>query len=202
VGPKTATLKDGDEKGMTLKKWRWVALGVVGAIIIIVALTIWNFSFRRVTVVSDVEEGPKTIAVLPFADLSPEKDQEYFVDGLSEEILNSLTKIPAFLVTARTSSFSFKGTDKTIQEIASILGVDSVLEGSVRKAGDALRITAQLISASDGFRLWSETYDRKLKDIFAVQEDIAKAVADQLKVTLGIAQSLKQLGGTDNLESL
>jgi len=152
-------------------------------------------------VVAEVKEAPKTIAVLPFVNLSPDPDQEYFVDGLSEELLNSLTKIPDLLVTARTSSFSFKGTDKKVQEIAKELGVEHILEGSVRKADNALRITAQLIRAADGFHLWSETYDRELKDIFAVQEDVAKTVANELKLTLGIDKSVKQLGGTDNLEA-
>jgi len=156
---------------------------------------------KQETVVADVEEAPKTIAVLPFVDLSPEKDQEYFVDGLSEELLNSFTKIPDLSVIARTSSFTFKDSDKTVQEIASVLGADHILEGSVRKAGNALRITAQLIQAVDGIHLWSETYDRELKDIFAVQEDIATAVAKELKVTLGIDHSFRQLGGTDNLEA-
>jgi len=149
----------------------------------------------------DVEEAPKTIAVLPFADMSPDKDQEYFVDGLSEELLNSLTKIKKLQVVARTSSFAFKGTNKTVQEIAEVLGADHVLEGSVRKAGNSLRITAQLIRAADGIHLWSETYDRELKDIFTIQEDIAVTVANELKVTLGVGKSLKQLGGTQNEEA-
>jgi len=142
-----------------------------------------------------------SIAVLPFIDLSPEKDQEYFVDGLSEEILNGLCQIADLGVAGRTSCFSFKGSNKTIQEISSILKVDNVLEGSVRKAGSKLRITAQLVDAVDGLHLWSKTYDRELKDIFEVQEDIALRVADELKVTLGIGKTFKQLGGTDNLEA-
>jgi len=156
---------------------------------------------EQAPVISDVEEAPKTIAVIPFVNLSPDPDQEYFVDGLSEELLNCLSKIPDLLVTARTSSFTFKGTDKKVQEIANELGVAHLLEGSVRKDDNALRITAQLIRAADGFHLWSETYDRELKDIFAVQEDIARAVAAELKVTLGIDHSLQPLGGTDNLEA-
>ena len=150
-----------------------------------------------------VQEKP-SIAVLPFDDLSPEKDQEYFVDGLSEEILNSLTKIPDLLVTARTSAFAFKGKDENVQDIAKELGVAHILEGSVRKAGDTLRITAQLIRAIDGFHLWSKSYDKELKgvaDILAIQEDIAIAVANELKLTLGISESPKELGGTENLEA-
>jgi len=147
---------------------------------------------------TDITETPKTIAILPFADMSPEKDQEYFVDGLSEELLNCLAKINGLRVTSRTSSFSFKNTDKTLQEVASVLGVEHILEGSVRKAGDALRITAQLIRVKDDSHLWSETYNRELKDIFTVQEDIARTVADELKVKLGVGKSMRQLGGTDN----
>ena len=152
-------------------------------------------------VASGVEEAPKTVAVLPFADLSPDPGQGYFVDGLSEELLNRLTKIPGLLVTARTSCFAFKGCDRNVQEIAKELGVDHVLEGSVRKVDKSLRITAQLVRASDGFYLWSKTYNRKLEDIFAVQEDIANAVANELKASLGIKKSLRSLGGTENLEA-
>jgi adenylate cyclase len=203
VGPKAATTKEGDDKKTKLNNWRWTALSAIGAIIvIIVAVAVWNFYLRQAPTTIDVEEAPKTIAVLPFDDLSPEKDQEYFVVGLSEELLNTLTKIPDLLVTAKTSSFAFKGTDKMVQDIAEVLGVANILEGSVRKAGNALRITAQLVRASDGFHLWSETYDRELKDIFAVQEDIAIKVANELKMTLGIGKPLKNLGGTGNLDSL
>jgi TolB-like protein len=197
MGPKAVTPKEEKEKKAGSKTWQRVAFPVV-AIIILGAVAIWYFSFRQAPVVRDVEEAPKTIAVLPFDDLSPEKDQEYFVLGLSEEILNYLSKISGLHVTSRTSSFTFKDSDKTIQEIAEILGREYILEGSVRKAGNELRITAQLIQVADDRHLWSETYDRELKDIFAVQEDIAIAVADELKVTLGIGKSLKQLGGTDN----
>jgi adenylate cyclase len=211
MGPKAVTSKERDEKKTKSKKWQWTSFGAAGAIIVIIgALAIWYFSFRQAPVVSDVEEAPvvaevkeapKTIAVLPFVDISPEKDQEYFVDGLSEEILNSLTQIPDLGVTARTSSFFFKGTNKNVQEIANALGVDYILEGSVRKAGNALRITAQLVQAADGLHLFSKTYDRELKEIFAVQEDIATSVADELKVTLGIERSLRPLGGTDNVDA-
>jgi TolB-like protein/Tfp pilus assembly protein PilF len=149
----------------------------------------------------EVKDAPKTIAVLPFADMSPDKDQEYFVDGLSEELLNCLAKIQDLQVIARTSSFAFKGTDKTIQEIADVLGANHILEGSVRKSGNSLRITAQLIRAADGIHLWTETYDRKLEDIFDVQEDIATTVANELKIKLGVGNTFLQLGGTDNMEA-
>jgi TolB-like protein/Flp pilus assembly protein TadD len=130
------------------------------------------------------EAASASIAVLPFADMSPEKDQEYFSDGLAEELLNVLAKIEGLRVAARTSSFSFKGTNVDIATVAKRLNVASVLEGSVRKAGNRVRITAQLVNAADGFHLWSETFDRELDDIFAVQDEIARAVADALEITL------------------
>ncbi len=125
-----------------------------------------------------------SIAVLPFVDMSSGKDQEYFSDGISEELLNLLAKIPQLQVTARTSSFSFKGKETGIPEIARTLHVAHVLEGSVRKAGNSVRITAQLIRAGTDKHLWSQTYDRKLDDIFAIQDEIAADVVKQLKVTL------------------
>jgi TolB-like protein len=149
--------------------------------------------------VSDVEKAKKTIAVLPFTDLSPEKDQEYFADGIAEELINSLTRISDLGVAGRTSSFSFKGSNKTIQEIASVLGVEYILEGSVRKAGNALRITAQLVRAADDLHLWSKTYDRELKDIFAVQDNIAQSVADALQITLGVGELGRTPGMTRNI---
>jgi len=126
----------------------------------------------------------KSIAVLPFADMSENHDQEYFADGLAEELMGLLSKIPALKVPARTSSFSFKGTQATVTEIAAALGVAHVLEGSVRKSGDQLRVSAQLVRVDDGFLLWSETYDRKLDDVFKVQDEIATAVVRALEVSL------------------
>ena len=125
-----------------------------------------------------------SIAILPFADLSPGKDQEYFTDGLSEEVLNVLAKIPNLRVTGRRSSFQFKGKNEDSRAIGQKLNVTTLLEGSVRKAGNRVRITAQLVKVADGFHLWSETYDRELTDIFAVQDDIARAVSSALKVRL------------------
>ena len=132
----------------------------------------------------------KSVAVLPFTDMSEKKDQEYFSDGLSEELIDMLSKVPDLRVPARTSSFYFKGKSEDIATIAQRLHVANVLEGSVRKAGDRLRITAQLIRADNGYHLWSETYDRDAKDIFKVQDEIAGAVVDALKAKLAPAQSL------------
>lgn len=125
-----------------------------------------------------------SIAVLPLVDRSPDKDQEYFTDGLTEELISSLARIEGLRVAARTSSFSFKGKDLKAGEIAQDLGVSTILEGSIRKAGNHVRITAQLVNAADGFQLWSETYDRELDDIFAVQDDIARSVTEALEVRL------------------
>jgi TolB-like protein len=126
----------------------------------------------------------KSVAVLPFVDMSEKKDQEYFSDGLSEELIDMLTKVPNLRVPARTSSFYFKGKQTTIAEIAKSLGVAHVLEGSVRKSGENLRITAQLIRADNGYHIWSETYDRKLDDIFRIQDEIAGRVLISLKAAL------------------
>jgi TolB-like protein len=126
----------------------------------------------------------KSIAVLPFVNMSSDQEQEYFADGISEELLNLLAQVPQLRVIARTSSFSFKGKDADIAEIADQLNVAHVLEGSVRKSGDTLRITAQLIRASDSSHLWSQTYDRPMTDVFKVQDEIAAAVVNELKIKL------------------
>src|SRR5688572_1637816 len=125
-----------------------------------------------------------SIAVLPFVNMSADKEQEYFADGISEELLNLLAQVPGLRVIARTSSFSFKGKDVAIAEIARKLNVANVLEGSVRKSGDKVRITAQLVRASDSSHLWSESYDRQLTDVFKVQDEIAGAVVSELKIKL------------------
>ncbi|MEM1402752.1 MAG: tetratricopeptide repeat protein [Pseudomonadota bacterium] len=127
-----------------------------------------------------------SIAVLPFADLSPDGDQEYFADGVSEELLNVLAKVKGMRVAGRTSSFAFKGRNEDLREIGRVLGVDNILEGSVRTQGNRVRVTAQLIQVTDGFHLWSETYDGDLTDIFAVQDDIAEEILEALKTTLGV----------------
>jgi serine/threonine protein kinase/Tfp pilus assembly protein PilF len=125
-----------------------------------------------------------SIAVLPFRDMSSQKDQDYFCEGIAEELINALVKLDGLRVAARTSAFQFKNSDDDIKKIGSRLNVKTVLEGSVRKAGDRLRITAQLINVTDGFHLWSGKYDRKLEDIFAIQDEISLAIVDKLKVKL------------------
>jgi TolB-like protein len=127
----------------------------------------------------------RSIAVLPFVNMSGEPEQEYFSDGISEEILNVLVRTPGLRVAARTSSFAFKGSTRDIAEIGRELNVRLVLEGSVRKQGERVRVTAQLIDAASGFHLWSQSFDRELRDIFAIQDEIARAVATELELTLG-----------------
>lgn len=130
---------------------------------------------------------PQSIAVLPFANMSHDADDEYFSDGLTEEIINALVQVPGLKVIARTSAFAFKGKNEDIRRIAEALGVTNVLEGSVRRAGTRIRITAQLIHAADGTHLWSQRYDRELADIFAVQDEISAAISGALKLKLAAA---------------
>jgi TolB-like protein/Tfp pilus assembly protein PilF len=130
------------------------------------------------------EEKAKSIAVLPFVNMSSDSEQEYFSDGISEEILNSLARVKELKVAGRTSSFAFKGQNQDLRQIGETLGVGHILEGSVRKSGAKVRITAQLIQVEDGFHLWSDTYDRELTDVFAIQDEIATAILEQLKAQL------------------
>ncbi len=130
--------------------------------------------------VADLPHSLPSIAVLPFANMSGDKEQEYFSDGLAEEIINALVKIPGLKVIARTSAFAFKGQNTDIRKIAETLGVANILEGSVRRSGNRIRVTAQLITAADGSHLWSERYDREMADVFAVQDEISAAIAGAL----------------------
>jgi len=155
-----------------------------------------------VSVIAHAAAPDKSIAVLPFVNMSADKDNEYFSDGISEEILNALVKVADLKVAGRTSSFYFKGKNESLITIGEKLGVANVLEGSVRKQGDKVRITAQLIRTKDGFHLWSETYDGDLKDIFALQETIAQTITDKLQVILqGNQKSALVNAGTSNIEA-
>ncbi len=140
-----------------------------------------------------------SIAVLPFTNMSSDPEQEYFADGLSEELLNHLAQLKGLQVAGRTSSFYFKGKHEDLRIIGEKLGVNHLLEGSVRKAGNRLRITAQLIDAATGTHLWSQTYDRTLDDVFAIQEGIARAVAEALSITLGVGKTVRVAGGTSHV---
>jgi TolB-like protein len=140
------------------------------------------------------EVSPKSVAVLPFVNMSGDPKNEFFSDGITEEILNALAQIPDLKVAARTSAFAFKGKDPDLRHVGEVLAVAHVLEGSVQRSGDDVRITAQLIDTRSGFHLWSEKYDRKLTNIFAVEDEISKAIADKLQLQLAGARA----SGTGN----
>jgi len=148
-------------------------------------------------------QDEKSIAVLPFVNMSGDPDNEYFSDGLSEELLNSLVRLGGLKVTGRTSSFAFKGQNQDLREIGRLLNVANVLEGSVRKAGNRVRITVQLVKASDGYHLWSDTFDRELDDIFAIQAEIADRVTKALHVTLmgGEAETQTSISASQNAQA-
>jgi len=169
--------------------------------VLAIAAGLWVAESRKRSVPPKVSAGIVSIAVMPFVNMSSDKEQEYFSDGLSEELLNHLVRIPGLRVAARTSSFQFKGKNEDLRTIALKLNVSNILEGSVRKEGQKVRITAQLINADDGFHMWSETYDRDLSDVFEVQEDIARSVANSLKVKLFGATPFASSAATNNLEA-
>ena len=177
TGPRVTSKRSRDAS----PRRRALSLAAIGAAVAIILIGGWQFLGRGV---SDAAEA--SVAVLPFENLSGNAENEYFSDGMTEEILNALAQVPDLRVAARTSSFAYKGRDVDIREVARDLGVATVLEGSVRREGDDLRITAQLIDARNGFHVWSETYDRKLESVFAIQEEIAGAIARELKGSLGL----------------
>ncbi len=144
----------------------------------------------------------KSIAVLPFVNMSADPENEYFTDGIAEEIINALTKVQALRVASRTSSFAFKGKNQDIRKVGEQLNVGTVLEGSVRKAGTKLRVTAQLVSVTDGYHLWSERYDRELQDVFAIQDEIAENIVRALRVVLSDAEKRAiEKAPTDNVQA-
>ncbi len=173
----------------------WVLLGIL---VLAVSASAWLWLAGE----SPSTAGAQSIAVLPFVDMSPARDQQHIGDGIAEEILDQLTGLEGLRVTARTSSFAFRDRNQTLPSIAEALNVNAILEGSIRRDGDRLRITAQLINASDGYHLWSETYERQLTDIFAIQADIARAVAGALGITLGVGDVNAFSGaGTNSVEA-
>lgn len=160
---------------------RRVTIAAVAAVSLFVVIAGY---LNRTRSSRSVQANSPSIAVLPFADLSPSKDQEYFSDGLSEELINDLTRVPNLRVVARSSAFQFKDKNEDLRLVGRKLGVANILEGTVRKEGDRVRIRVELTKADDGFQLWSETYDRQISDIFAVQDDIARAVTGALQAKL------------------
>jgi TolB-like protein len=176
---------------------RWpIGLAALAGVILI-GLSAWWLATGRIRGTGTYD----SIAVLPFANLSGNEDLEYFSDGLSEELLNALAGVEDLRVAARTSSFAFKGTNADIRTIADSLGVETVLEGSVRRSGDQVRITVQLIDAEHGFHLWSHEYDRGLEDVFATQDEIASAVTAALLPKLRDEEAATTRGGTKNVEA-
>jgi TolB-like protein/DNA-binding winged helix-turn-helix (wHTH) protein/Tfp pilus assembly protein PilF len=182
-------------KGTPLK------LAIPAVLMTIVAVAIAGTFWHMRTGVKAPSPGNTSIAVLPFADLSPGKDQEYFSDGLTEELIASLAKIPGLKVVARSSSFQFKGKNEDLRSVGQKLGVATVLEGSVRKDGNRVRITAMLIKADDGFQLWSETYDRDISHIFATQDEIGRAVSGALQLRLLSGDNAAPPGGSPTTNS-
>lgn len=184
--------------------WRIVLAAVV---VLAIAAGAWSLLRNGAAPPSAVPVGAPvavvqpSLAVLPFADLSSARDQEYLADGLAEEILNQLAQSQSLRVVGRTSSFSFKGRNEDLRTIGRKLGVDHLLEGSVRRDGGELRVTAQLVRADDGTHLWSKTYARELRDVFAVQEEISRDVAQALSVKLDVARFNREQGGTTSVEA-
>ena len=180
---------------------------IAGGIVVLVGAIVWQqmaspqaATAPELAARAEAGEGA-SVAVLPFADMSPDSDQAYFADGISEEILNVLVRIPGLQVAGRTSSFAYRGQDQDLREIGNALDVSHVLEGSVRRSGTRLRITAQLIRSADGFHIWSETYDREIADIFDIQDDIAGAVADELATSLGLDTGAISVARTSDLDA-
>ncbi len=191
--------------GPTAARARWLLAGAVVLALGAAAYPIWRVWPRAEgapAIPAQAAGAARSVAVLPFVDMSQARDQEWFADGLSEEILNALASLPELKVTARTSSFQFKGADRNITDIASALGVQNILEGSVRRFDKKLVVTAQLIRASDGTHLWSETYERGADDLFEVQRDVAENVAATLDVLLDDAKREVMFStGTRNVQA-
>jgi len=174
------------------RAFRWWLVAAVAGVMVIAAFA--------AALRNDARPGPaNSVAVLPFDNFSSDPEQEYFADGITAELLNALSRVRDLRVTARTSSFHFKDRNEDLRAIGETLGVEHVLQGSVRKAGDQVRITAQLSNARTGDHLWSETYERRLDDIFLIQDEIAKSVADALQVKLGVGDVGRAPGMTRNV---
>ncbi len=200
------------EKKAKPRQWQWVGLGLVVVVIAVsAAVSVWRLYFRP-TPTPPVEVASKekmafplpdkpSIAVLPFANMSGDKEQEYFSDGITENIITGLSKMPRLFVIARNSTFMYKGKGVKIQQVAEELGVRYVLEGSVQKSGNRVRVTAQLIDALTGNHLWAERYDRDLKDIFAVQDEITMRIMEAMQVKLTEGEQWLKVKPPRNLEA-
>jgi TolB-like protein len=179
-------------EGVTVERATAGSVGMYAVTGALAALAIaWYFlgqpSYRTDAEAPAAPVGPPSVAVLPFANLSSDPEQEFFSDGMTEELLNVLARVPSLKVAARTSVFEFKGKGGDVREIGAKLGVSHIVEGSVRREGGQVRVTAQLIRVADGFHVWSESYDRELKGVFALQDEIAGRIGAQLQTSLGVA---------------
>lgn len=184
--------------GASRRKPLWLGLRVAAAVLIAIAIVTWfNYETQPIDI-PVAQPRANSIAVMPFVDLTPAMDYSYFSDGITEEILNRLTRVRGLRVAARTSSFSFKYKELDIVEIGKSLGVTSILEGSVRKEGDRVRISVQLIDATTGFQVWSNTYERELSSVFAIQNEISRRIIDALELTL-TASLPANAGGEDRV---
>jgi adenylate cyclase len=200
-----------EEKKPVRKRFSRAALGGVVLIVVVAAVAIWQFALRPSSPPEEKASKEKmafplpdkpSIAVLPFVNMSGDKEQEYFSDGLTEEIINALSKLPQVFVIARNSTFIYKGKPVKVQQVAQDLGVRYILEGSVRREGNRIRITAQLVDALTGYHLFSERYDRELKDIFAMQDEVTKKVITALQVKLTAGEMAGMMAkGTKNLDA-
>lgn len=193
ASPPTPTTAQAEEPRWYIRRWPLFASVLVCAAVLVLAGRQW--------IQPGVVIPERSIAVLPFVDMSEQKDQEYLADGMAEEIINLLAKVPGLLVPARTSAFHFKGNPTTIAEIARELRVAHVIEGSIRRSGNRIRVTAQIVRADSGYHLWSETYDREVRDVLEVQDDIANAVAQALQIHLKGGTLARRSGGTQNLQA-
>jgi adenylate cyclase len=208
--PESPRLRPGNRLGAMLNRWQWAALCVLIAFVVVgaAAFAVWkNNSSAPQAEVASVEKmafrlpDKPSIAVLPFNNMSDDPKQDYFCDGLTEEIITALSKTPNIFVIARNSTFTYKGKAVKVHQIAEELGVQYVLEGSVRKAGDRARITAQLSDALSGHHLWAERYDRDLEDIFTVQDEITLSVLKELQIKLTEGENIRLRSDTKNLEA-
>jgi TolB-like protein/DNA-binding winged helix-turn-helix (wHTH) protein/Flp pilus assembly protein TadD len=191
-----------EQKSSSIRRRMW-ELAIVAMLTVSAAVGISGYFRLSRNRRNGLSVSDTSIAVLPFADLSPGKDQEYFSDGFAEQLIHDLAEVPGLKVVARSSAFQFKGRNEDLRNVGKKLGVANILEGSVRREGNHVRITAELIKADDGFQLWSQTYDREINDIFAVQDDIALAATDalQLKLLGGSGQSVPANSRSANPEA-
>src|SRR5882724_5720682 len=189
------------ERSMIGPSWlRWARSPIALTFVLLVSALVLALPFYRHRKLTTSLPPDKSIAVLPFLDLSPAKDQEYFCDGISEEVLDALARVDGLRVVSRTSSFSFKGKSTDVNEIGKKLNVENVLEGSLRREGNRVRITTQLINARNGFRIWSETYERELQGVFAVQDEITRSIVDALKMKLAVSLPVHEQRNTEAYE--